>query len=105
MAKDGTSRGGARVGAGRKAKALTDKITTGRLRDTTVLPEPSDLVGHDMPPVREYMKARQKDGKDLSAEAVYREVFTWLQQRKCEKLVSRQLIDQYAMSVARWIQC
>lgn len=26
MAKDGTRRGGARVGAGRKPKALTDKI-------------------------------------------------------------------------------
>ena len=29
MAKDGTARGGARVGAGRKKKALADRITQG----------------------------------------------------------------------------
>lgn len=48
---------------------------------------------------------KTKDGHDLCAEDVYRETYGWLRQRKCEKLVSRQLIDQYAMSVARWIQC
>jgi len=106
MAKDGTQRGGQRVGSGRKANALADKIITGRLRDTTVmLPEPAELLGIDMPPVREYMKAHQKDGKVLCAEDVFREVYEWLEQRKCEELVNRQLIDQYAMSVARWIQC
>ena len=30
MAKDGTSRGGARVGAGRKPKALADKVKDGQ---------------------------------------------------------------------------
>jgi len=105
MAKDGTLRGGQRVGSGRKSNALTDKIATGRLRDTAILPEPADLEGYDMPPVRDYMKAHQKDGKALCAEDVFREVYAWLEQRKCEKLVSRQLIDQYAMSVARWVQC
>lgn len=30
MAKDGTARGGARVGAGRRPKALADKIALGR---------------------------------------------------------------------------
>ena len=29
MAKDGTNRGGARVGAGRKSKALVEKINAG----------------------------------------------------------------------------
>ncbi len=29
MAKDGTMRGGARVGSGRKTKALTEKIDSG----------------------------------------------------------------------------
>lgn len=105
MAKDGTLRGGQRVGSGRKTDALTDKIANGRLRNAAVLPEPANLVGYDMPPVREYMKARQKDGKDFCAEDVFHEVYQWLEQRRCEKLVSRQLIDQYAMSVARWIQC
>jgi hypothetical protein len=30
MAKDGTNRGGARAGAGRKKKALADKISEGK---------------------------------------------------------------------------
>ena len=29
MAKDGTNRGGSRAGAGRKSKALADKLTAG----------------------------------------------------------------------------
>ena len=41
----------------------------------------------------------------MCAEAVFRETFTWLQEKGCEKLVSLQLIEQYAMSVSRWIQC
>ena len=105
MAKDGTLRGGQRVGSGRKSNALADKITTGRLRNTATLPEPPELEGYSMPSVREYMKARQKDGKPLCAEAVFREVYAWLEERRCEKLVSRQLLDLYAMSVARWVQC
>lgn len=105
MAKDGTLRGGQRVGSGRKSNALVDKITTGRLRNTAILPEPPELEGYDMPSVRDYMKARQKDGKPLCAEEVFHEVYAWLEERKCEKLVSRQLIDQYSMSVARWVQC
>lgn len=105
MSKDGTVRGGQRIGAGRKSGALADKIINGRMRNTTVLPEPTELLGYDMPPVREYMKEQQKDGKEFCAEDVFIEVYRWLEERKCEKLVNRQLIDQYAMSVARWVQC
>lgn len=105
MAKDGTARGGARVGAGRKSKALVDKISDGRLNGAMVLPEPSNMEGADVPPVKEYLKTKQKNGKDLCAEDVYIETFEWLRARNCEKLVSGQLIEQYAMSVSRWIQC
>lgn len=65
MAKDGTMRGGQRVGAGRKSKALTDKIADGRLNGAMVLPEPAEIEGADVPPVKEYLKAAQKNGKDL----------------------------------------
>ena len=105
MAKDGTSRGGPRVGAGRKRGALLDKINTGRMDNAEVLPAPDVLVGENVPPVKDFMKAAQKNGKDLEAEDVYKETWRWLAQRNCEKLVSPQLISQYAMSVSRWIQC
>ncbi len=105
MAKDGTARGGARVGAGRKPKKLTDKINDGTSAEVIELPEPPSFEGVDVPPVKEYLKAKQKNGIDLCAEDVYKETWIWLKERGCERLVSTQLIEQYAMSVSRWIQC
>lgn len=105
MAKDGTRRGGARVGAGRKSKALTDKIAAGTPASVMDLPEPTNLTGVDMPPIKEFLKKKQKDGKDLCAVEVYKETWKWLKARGCEALINVQLVEQYAMSVARWIQC
>lgn len=105
MAKDGTRRGGARTGAGRKQKALVDKVNEGKTGSILDFPEPAEISGEDMPPVKAYLKEKQRDGKDMVAEDVYKEVWKWLKQRGCEKLVSTQLLEQYAMSVSRWIQC
>lgn len=57
MAKDGTNRGGQRVGAGRKSKALTDKIASGKANSASVitLPEPVSFEGADVPPIKEYL--------------------------------------------------
>ena len=105
MAKDGTNRGGARVGSGRKSKALVDKIKDGNAAQVIELPTPTTFEGADVPPIKEYLKAKQKMGKDLCAEEVYKETWLWLKERGCERLVNQQLIEQYAMSVSRWIQC
>ena len=43
MAKDGTMRGGARVGSGRKSKALTEKIGSGLAASVIELPEPKQV--------------------------------------------------------------
>ena len=105
MAKDGTARGGPRTGAGRKPKALADKVAQGMAADVLELPEPPAIDGADMPPVKDYLKAAQKSGKDLCAAEVYEETWRWLKERGCERLVGVQLVEQYAMSVSRWIQC
>lgn len=105
MAKDGTRRGGARTGAGRKSKALTDKINEGKAANVVELPTPIALKGVDMPPVKEYLKAKQQSGKDFCAESVFVETWNWVKERSCDHLVNPQLIEQYAMSVSRWIQC
>ena len=102
MAKDGTNRGGARVGSGRKPKALADKISKG---SSAMVMEPPAFEGADVPPIKEYLKARQKNGKDLCAAEVYEETWKWLKERGCDRLVNSQLVEQYAMSVSRWIQC
>ncbi len=107
MAKDGTMRGGPRPGQGRPKKALAEKVTNGTADSAKVivLPEPVKFVGADVPPVKEYLKAEQKNGKDLCAEEVFRETWIWLKERGCERYVNTQLIEQYAMAVSRWIQC
>ena len=94
MAKDGTNRGGARVGSGRKSKALIDKISDGTSAQVIELPDPPAFEGAEVPPVKEYLRAKQKMGKDLCAEDVYRETWEWLKARGCERLVNKQLIEQ-----------
>lgn len=109
MAKDGTARGGTRTGAGRKSKALMEKVKEGnpggRKLKVVDLPVATNMSGADMPEPSEYLKAKQKNGGELAAEEIYKETWLWLKERGCEKLVSKQLIEQYAMSVSRWIQC
>ena len=110
MSKDGTNRGGARPGAGRKPKAISEKIASGNPggRKLTVVDfgdEAVNLKGNEMPPVKDYLKARQKDGSVTCAEEIYKSTWQWLHERKCDQLVTPQQIEQYAMSVARWIQC
>ena len=108
MAKDGTMRGGPRANSGPKKKALADKLLEGKAElnnGAVVLPEPVSIEGVDMPPVKDFLKAKQKNGKDMCAEEVYKSTYLWLKKRRCEKLVSIQLLEQYAMSVSRWVQC
>lgn len=108
MAKDGTMRGGARPNTGPKKKALADKIIEVKAsveNGAVMLPEPIEIEGVDMPPIKDFLKAKQKNGKDMCAEEVYKSTYLWLKKRRCEKLVSTQLLEQYAMSVSRWVQC
>lgn len=108
--RDGTNRGGARIGAGAKKKPLADKIAEGNpgKRTLTVIDfdnKAVDLEGQQMPKPSKLLSATQKDGKPLVAEEVYIATWEWLAERKCATLVSPQLLERYAMSVARWIQC
>ena len=110
MARDGTNRGGARVGAGAKKKPLAEKIAEGNpcKRELTVIDfdgQSVDLEGQPMPKPPKLLSAKQKDGKKLLAADIYKKTWEWLQERGCSSLVSPQLLERYAMSVARWIQC
>ena len=89
----------------------TSEKTAARPKKTTAksVKKPSDddipeLEGVDFPPVDEYLKAQQQCGKSLQAEHIYAQTMKWLKDIKCAGAVSKQLVEQYAMSVARWIQ-
>ncbi len=103
MAKDATRRGGARSGAGRKPKALADKIKDGQ--KAQVMMQPTELEAVEMPPIRDFLTEQQRDGTTLVAQQIYEETYRWLQERKCDRFVNRQLVEQYAMTVGRWIHC
>ncbi|MCM1166431.1 MAG: P27 family phage terminase small subunit [Lachnospiraceae bacterium] len=131
MAKDGTQRGGARVGSGRKSSKMPPLIGLNAVQEPN--PEENnaetstkrvsksqsktaksaakkknadipELEGADVPPVDEFLRARQQCKKDLKAEQIFEQTMKWLSDIKCAGIVSKQLVEQYAMSVARWIQ-
>jgi hypothetical protein len=119
VAKDGTNRGGRRVRAGDKPEPLTDKIAKGKaakileaadlpstsMLETGDLDGGSDLCGEDMPAPGDYLSARQKDGKPLGADQLYKETWRWLKERCCDKFVNPRLIEAYAQAFTRYIQC
>lgn len=109
MSKDGTQRGGARVGAGRKPKAIHDKILEGnpgkrKLKILEIIPN-NALKGEEMPKPRDYLKDKQYNTKDFLAIDIFEKTCEWLQQRNCLSLIQPQLLEGYAMTTARWIQC
>ena len=98
--------GGARPGAGRKKKALTDKVESGNPGGKTlkVLDIP-DVSGVDMPKPHDFLSATQRDGGQLQAKEIYEETWNWLKTIGGTAVVSPQLLERYAMCSARWIQC
>ena len=106
--------GGSRTGSGRKKKSLDDKTSvtgnTGRHK-ITVLKRPDmkdfdcNLEGEDMPPVAEYLKRNTKNTTEKLAPQIFENTWRWLKERECEKLVVKELIEQYALYLARAIQC
>ena len=93
----------------RRKKALSDKLVEGNpgKRKLTVMEftDTADLQGETMPPPRDYLAARQKNGKELLAVEVYERTWTWLHERGCAHLIPAQILEQYAMAISRWIQC
>ena len=91
---------------GRPKKPLADKVLEGNpgKRPLKAL-DPPVLKGEEMPPPSQYLSERQKGGKDLYAVEIYTETWDWLKRHGCEAAVSAQVLERYAMSAARWIQC
>ena len=118
MARDGTNRGGSRLRTGSKPQSAVEKIQKGKedkvmdipnleVHDLAAvdLPEGVILYGEDIPKPSEYLSAKQKDGRTLGADEIYKETYLWLKERKCEKFVNSRLIESYAQAFARYIQC
>lgn len=102
MAKDGSARGGARIGAGRKSKSLEEKIIEGKFSDRGFSLNAKDIP---TPEPKKYISAEQKMGDKTCAEQVYNETYDWLKACGCAEYVTLQLVETYAQMVGRHIQC
>lgn len=95
---------------GRPKKPIADKIADGNpgKRALSVIDfkdSVANLEGQPMPKPSEFLSAKQKDGSTLCAAEIFISTWEWLSKRGCAAIVSPQLIERYAMSSARWIQC
>ena len=101
--------GGARPGSGRKKKALSEKIVDGNPGKKPLTKLQFELVdgmqGEDMPPVAEYLKQVTKNSQQNLAPQIYEDTWKWLHERGCDKYVKKELIEQDALYMQRWIQC
>lgn len=103
-------RGGVRPGAGRKKKAISEKILEGNLGHEKMsklktLAVTTDIIGADMPPVSEYLKKMTKNTAENIAPQVFEQTWRWLHAKGCADIVKKELIEQYALYIARWVQC
>ena len=100
MAKDGTIRGGKRVGSGRKKEIDSERA----LVEGDAIPEynQSEDTRRKAP---SYLSRGQKCGITLTSKKIYRDTFAFLEKIKCDKLVNPKLVEQYAMAAGRWQQC
>lgn len=116
MASDGTYRGGRRANSGPAPKPLADKIADGNYAEMLtfegndiaapdVYIDTPDIEGVDMPKPSDYLKTEQRDGSKLGADVILDETYKFLARFNCDKLVSKRLVEGYAMSFARFIQC
>ena len=103
MAKDGTTRGGNRVGSRKKGKSLKDKILDGTAFFTEKNIE--KVSKPKLKPPKKYLTAQQKDGGKLQARQIYKEIMGWLKRQGCESILPPQLVEDYAQVTARHIQC
>ena len=102
MAKDGTNRGGARPGLVQRKNHLLKNIE-GKVKNEAPPYYKNQLfLKGDVPPIKDYLKASQKSVRTYALK-IYSRDLDLAKERGCEKLVSTQLIEQYAMSVSRWV--
>ena len=104
--------GGMRVGAGRPPKPLEDKLLDGDIKNknevmvtSSVYDEVSDNTTPEPPEFfndlhRPEWPADRQDPRTNE----FIKIFKWVKQMGCDKVVPRQLLEQYANNRVHWIE-
>ena len=96
-----TNWGGARPGAGRKKKPRAERLMQGQEGYAVVFPfQPEDP---EKPVIKDYLSDEQRLGV-FPAKEIYEETWQWLKERGCLHLINPHLIEQYAVSMGRFVQ-
>jgi hypothetical protein len=102
--------GGARTGAGRKKKPLAEKLLFGnpghetkdKLQPVIGCGTPTGKI----PEISDYVKnASAQLGDTDTACRVFKETWEWIDEKGCLSCVKKELVEQYAVNVARWVWC
>ena len=93
--------GGRRPGAGRKRKALTEKQAAGIPAE--VLKRPVNAA--ELPAAPDYFTSPQAAEVPLRAEEIYNATIEWLTGRNVAQLINPQMVKDYSLNIARYIQC
>ena len=99
MAKDGTRRGGARVGAGRPRKQKSENPET-VLQMVTV----NDAERESFPPFNRDLCDAKGAYSLAAAEDVYYSVFKFARDNGAEGRVPKELVELFAVTYSRWVQ-
>jgi hypothetical protein len=106
LAKDGTNRGGARKGAGRKPKPLAEKLLDGnpgrralKVNDFSGIPLNST--------VPDFLKIASKETAENfpTADVIYRQITEWVQGTGCAHLISPTLIEDFSINRRAYFEC
>lgn len=105
-----TGHGGTRLGSGRKRKPLAEKILEGNKDKRAIkkLPDLNDipsLSAEDMPLPSDWLKSETKNTQRNIAPEIFEVTYRWVKERKCDHLIRKEQIEQYALSIARYVQC
>ena len=100
MARDGTNRGGLRIGAGRKRKSLEERLLEGEIIPTEILGTQKDF---EIPKPKSYLTADSKSGK-VYAGRIYLETYDYLKKCGCAEIIPPQLVSNFAQAVSQHIQ-
>jgi hypothetical protein len=97
--------GGARPGAGRKKKPLSDKLLEGNpgKRAPQVLGFVEGLPEELAPP--DYLDGFVAMDVEPAIDQIYRDTVNWLQRTGCLHLINPQHITDYVMLKSRWLEC
>ena len=99
MAKDGTRRGGARAGAGRKKKQKPEAPET-IINSISISDEERD----SFPQFNRALHDAPGDFSLTAAENVYYSVFKFAKDNGADNRVPKELVELFAVSFSRWVQ-